>query len=107
MKSDARFVGYTRVELPFSELSLLNDYVAVGEDLSRSTDSGIVLPNRKNTNIGVVLKVGSMVEGISEGDRILFEEWQGGKWAFPDSNKEDGQLKCLIMNSEYVHCVLQ
>jgi co-chaperonin GroES (HSP10) len=101
-----RVIGYTRVERPHKKLNMLSDYVAIQEDLSRDESTRIILINKKNTTIGTVLGVGPGVEYCKVGDRVLFEEWQGGKWAFPDDDKSDGQLKCLIMREMYVECLL-
>lgn len=102
--------GYTRVERGFDALRLSADYIAVTEELERAMDFGVVLPSRGNATVGVVDRVAPMVEemfGVAEGDRVLFSEWQGGRWAFLDPSRSDGEKRCLIMSSEYILAKLE
>lgn len=97
--------GYTRVEKPFKRLCLSADYVAVEEILSREPIEGIILPSLSHAQLGNVLKISpeaSSYTGINEGDKILFKEWEGGRWAFVDEDSPSGELKCLIMSSEFI-----
>jgi co-chaperonin GroES (HSP10) len=97
-----KLAGYTRVEEQFSALRLTADYVAVEEDLERPSSAGIVVPRAGNTKTGTVLRAApdlAEMVGIREGDRVVFAEWQGGRWAFADDSPS-GERKCLIMASD-------
>jgi co-chaperonin GroES (HSP10) len=100
-----KLAGYTRVEQDFESLRLTADYVAIEEDFERASVPGLVLLPASNTVLGTVLRVGpglTEMTGISAGDRVLFTEWQGGKWAFADRRLPGGERKCLIMSSDYI-----
>lgn len=100
-----KLAGYTRVEEEFSTLRLTADYVAIGEDLEVKTGSNLIIPPMSNSKVGVILKIAPDVAemlAVKEGDRVIFSEWQGGRWAFADSGEPNGQRKCLIMTSNHL-----
>lgn len=100
-----KLAGYTRVEEQFSKLKLTADYVAIGEDLEVKTATNLFIPPSSNSKIGIILKIAPDVAdiiGVQEGDRVVFSEWQGGRWAFADSEAPDGERKCLIMTSNHL-----
>lgn len=104
-----KLAGYTRVEEPFSELVLTADYVAIEEDLERKSGSGLVIPEASNTKMGTILKLAPglpEMTGLAEGDRVVFTEWQGGKWAFADVDSPSGERKCLVMTSNHILAVV-
>lgn len=96
--------GYFRVEQEFAEFEPSPGYVAILEDLDRNPSSGrLVIPEAGNSKKGMVLSVHpSNAHGLTKGDIIVYEEWQGGRWSFLDSDSMDGVLRCLIMGTEHV-----
>lgn len=97
-----KLAGYTRVEEQFSRLRLTADYVAIEEDLERKSEGGLIIPPASNTKVGTVVRIApdlAEMTGVSEGDRVVFAEWQGGKWAFADEGSPTGERRCLIMTS--------
>ena len=100
-----KLAGYTRVEEQFSGLRLTADYVAIGEDLEVRTGTSLFIPPMSNSKVGIILKIAPDVAemiGVEEGDRVVFSEWQGGRWAFADSGEPSGERKCLIMTSNHL-----
>lgn len=100
-----RFAKPARVERDFAAFQPTQHWVAVEEDLTRTAGMGLVLPDRKNTVFGRVLKAGPDAEadGVSAGDRIAFREWQGGRWSFRSG---DGEQRCLIMSVDEILAIV-
>jgi len=96
-----RFSGYTSSGVSLDEMSLRGHWVVLREVWDQFAPEGIVLPRRGNTTIGEVLSVGDRVdEDINVGDKILFEEWQGGRWSFQDGEGHD--VPCLLIDEMYI-----
>lgn len=94
--------GYLRIPVELQRLEMYGTWVLVAEDLEeRQTASGLVTHvGAKATTEGHVLKVGSDVkDDVQEGDSIIYEEYQGGRWNI-------GDVKCLIMDVEHVLLVV-
>jgi co-chaperonin GroES (HSP10) len=93
--------NYVRVERPFANFHPLMDYVVVKEELAQTSRMGLILLNKDHTKVGTVLKVGdraqAMVPDLVVGDRIVYVEYVGGRWAFPDPTQPDGVRKVLLM----------
>lgn len=94
--------SYTWIEKEINDLELAPGYVAIIEELERKSDFGIFIPPAGNAKIGTIIKIGEQSEDVKIGDRILFEEWQGGKWNFVNPKGIDEEVKCLIMGSEFI-----
>ena len=89
---------YTRVaEITVDQMELYGKWVAVEECLGEQTRaSGLVEIEKKAATVGRVLAVGVKVaEDLRDGDTVLYEEWQGGRWQI-------GDQKMLIMDIENV-----
>lgn len=99
--------NYTWIEKKIEDLELAPGYVAVIEELERKSDSGIYIPPAGNAKIGKIVKLGNQREDVKVGDRIIYEEWQGGKWNFVNPERIDEEVKCLIMGSEYILAKLE
>ncbi len=95
--------GYTRIPVSLETMEMLGTWLLVAEHLKeRETASGLVTNvAQKVTTVGRVLKVGSGVEDdVQEGDNIIYEEYQGGRWNI-------GDINCLIMDVEHVLMVVE
>lgn len=95
--------GYLRIPVELQRLEMYGTWVLVAEDLAEQVSaSGLVVNvGQKVTTIGRVLKVGSGVEeDVREGDSIIYEQWQGGRWQFGDVN-------CLIMDVENILMIVE
>jgi co-chaperonin GroES (HSP10) len=95
--------GYTRIPVELRRMEMYGTWLLVAEDLAEQVSaSGLVVNvGKKATTVGRVLKVGSGVEeDVREGDDIIYEEWQGGRW-----NIED--VDCLIMDIANVLAVVE
>lgn len=95
--------GYHRIPVELRTLEMYGSWLLVTEELAEKVrPSGLVTNvNKKATTVGRVLKTGSgLKEDIQEGDRIVYEEWMGGKWSIDD-------VDCLIMTEENVLMVIE
>jgi len=95
--------GYHRIPVSLEAMEMFGTWVLVGENLEeRVSESGLVTNvGQKVTTVGHVLKVGSGVkEDVQEGDSIIYEAYQGGRWNF-------GDVDCLIMSIEHVLLVTE
>ena len=95
--------GYQRIPVELQRLEMYGTWVLVAENLEeRQTASGLVTNvGAKVTTEGHVLKVGFGVkDDVQEGDSIIYEAWQGGRWNIGDEN-------CLIMDVEHVLLVTE
>lgn len=73
------------------------------DEIEEKTAGGIIIPDEakdKTTAFGTVLAVGSKVEQIKEGDRVVFDKFAG------TDIKVDGK-KCLVMKDFNVMGVLE
>jgi co-chaperonin GroES (HSP10) len=100
-------IGYQWTGVRLTDFNPTSHWMVVREHLGRESQSHIVLPDAKNTTTGTVIKVGTEPAraGINAGDVVLFEEWQGGRWAFED--EDGGQARVLIMSVDNVLCVVR
>jgi co-chaperonin GroES (HSP10) len=97
-----KLAGYTRVERSLEGFHPTADYVILSEHLERES-ARIILPPRGNATTGTVVSVADGVLGtlgLTEGDDVLFAEWQGGRWSFLDESKPSGVINVLIMTSD-------
>lgn len=94
--------GYIRVPVELQRLEMYGSWVAVEEQLGEETRaSGLTVPAKQAATVGSVLRVGSGVgEDVREGDTVLYEAWQGGRWSLGDVN-------CLIMGVDNILMVLE
>ena len=98
----AVYAGYKHVDVRLEDMRFQRYWVVVEEELETlGLPEGLIAVQKKNTTVGRVLAVGAKVdEDIQVGDRILFTEWQGAKWAFL---KRDGsKVNCLIMDESHI-----
>jgi len=96
------YAGYTATDVRLEDMRFQRYWVVVEEELETlGLPAGLIAVQKKNTTVGRVLAVGAKAEeDIRAGDRILFTEWQGAKWAFL---KQDGsKVNVLIMDESYV-----
>ncbi len=94
--------GYVRVPVELQSLEMYGNWVLIEEDLEEKvSDSGLITNvGQQVTTIGEVLKVGSGIsDDVQEGDTVVYEAWQGGRWRI-------GDTKCLIMDVEHVLMVV-
>ena len=101
-----KWSGYTSSGVSFDKMELRGHWVIIKEVWDRPAPEGIILLRPGNTVIGEVLMVGARVEeDICEGDKVLFEEWQGGRWTFMD---EDGtETQCLLIDEQFIRARLE
>ena len=95
--------GYTRIPVELQRLEVYGTWVLVAEDLDEHALASGLVTNvaKKATTVGRVLKVGSGVqEDVQEGDNVIYEEWQGGRWNIGDTD-------CLIMDVEHILMVVE
>ena len=67
------------------------------------TKSGIVLPgtaSKEKPIIGEVLAVGSKVEEVKAGDKVIFEKYSG-------TEVKDGEESCLILEKDNVLAIVE
>ena len=94
--------GYVRVPVELQSLEMYGNWVLVEEDLEEKVSASGLVTNvgQQVTTIGEVLKVGSgIADDLEEGDTVIYEAWQGGRWHI-------GDPKCLIMDVEHVLMVV-
>ena len=98
----AVYAGYTNVDVRLEDVELQGHWVMLEEDLETpGLPAGLIAVPKKNTTIGTVLLVGVKVqEDIRPGDRVLFTEWQGGKWSF--LRKDGSKVNVLMMDEVYI-----
>jgi len=98
-----KLAGYTRVERSLEDFEPTLDYVVIAEELER-LHASIIIPPASNTTIGLVLKAGplAVAAGVAVNDRVMFAQWEGGRWAMLDEGAADGVVRCLIMRTEHV-----
>lgn len=98
-------IGYAYTDMRLEDFAPVGDWVVVREQLDRpETESGIIVPSAKNTTRGTVVATGVASGDFAVGDEIVFEEWQGGRWAF---RRDDGEVdRCLIMSADKILCVV-
>jgi co-chaperonin GroES (HSP10) len=102
----SKLSGYTSSGVSFEEMTLRGHWVVLAEVWDRPAPEGILLLQPKNTTIGKVLAVGERVdEEIYVGDKVLFEEWQGGRWTFVDS--EGNAAPCLLIDETFIRARLE
>lgn len=94
---------YWRVPVAIDRLRMYGTWVAVKEELEEQERNGLVLPSKSVTTIGRVVAVGSSTSeryGVKPGDRVIYEQWQGGRWCIGDE-------KVLIMDAEHILAVVE
>ena len=94
--------GYVRVPVELQSLEMYGNWVLIEEDLEEKVSPSGLVTNvgQQVTTIGEVLKVGSgITDDVQEGDTVVYEAWQGGRWHI-------GETKCLIMDVEHVLMVV-
>jgi len=98
----AVYAGYTNVDVRLEDVKLQGHWVMLEEDLETpGLPAGLISVQRKNTTVATVLLVGAKVEeDIRPGDRVLFQEWQGGKWSF--LRKDGTKVNVLLVDESYV-----
>lgn len=115
--------GYRHTRLLLNDFTPASHWIVIKEDLEQNTymegPDGMVIelsiPDKKYHTLGTVLSVGPMGadRGIRVGDKVVYEQWQGGKWAFtiPEIINESRQVyreeECLIMSCDSVWCIIR
>lgn len=100
------YAGYKAENIRLDQLKLRGHWIMLTEELETpGLPAGLIGVPKKNTTVGVVVLVGERVsEAIKPGDRVLFAEWQGGKWAFL---AEDGtKVNVLLMDEQHIQARL-
>jgi co-chaperonin GroES (HSP10) len=97
--------GYMRQSVAVSALEMVGQWLVVREDFEDPIrPSGLVMvkPGTLTTTIGTVIRAGPEcgLIGISEGMKILFEQWAGGRWALKDDAGQDAHV--LIMSADAI-----
>jgi len=73
----------------------------VKEELEQTSRMGLILLNKDHAKTGTVLKIGdrarSAMPDLEIGDKIVYVEYVGGRWAFPDPTQPDGVQRVLLM----------
>lgn len=122
-------LGYRHTRMNLADYKPTTHWVVIKEELERDIklDSGgmIHVPDAKNVTIGTIMALSdeAEAEGMKVGDRVIYEQWQGGRWAFtvddPDRifyTAEEGfskahyrteELECLIMSQDSVWCIMR
>lgn len=97
--------GYFWTGADIETFEPLSHWVVVRERLVRLNPAGIILPNVDHNMIGDVVAAGPE-SGVRAGDTVVYEEWQGGRWAFKDRKVDGGVSKLLIMASDNLSCLV-
>lgn len=65
------------------------------------TEAGLEIPRsaQKDQNYGIVLKVADDVDGMEEGDIVMFESYAGQEITFPD-------CVCLLLDHDQVRATI-
>ena len=98
-------VGYVRQSVSVDAHQMIGRWLVVAEEFDNLVQASgllIVRPGTLNTVFGRVLRAGPECEldGVKEGDRILFERWAGGRWALKDAEGLD--VRVLIMSADSI-----
>ena len=65
-------------------------------DMEAKTESGIYLPSSgNNENVGLVISAGPKVEGLREGDKVIFTKFAG-------TEIKDGSKKYLLIEEKEI-----
>lgn len=102
------YAGYLFLPIAITAFQPGPSYVVVEEELDVAAIAGafgtVAQLRRKHTTTGRLLAVGAdgRALGMRPGDRIVYEAWQGGRWSFRDETREDGEVRCLIMDVSYI-----
>jgi len=96
------YAGYTAVDVRLEDCDLRGHWIALEEELETpGLPEGLLVVSKKNTTIGTILLVGDKVdEDIRPGDRVLFAEWQGGRWSL--LRKDGTRVNFLLMDEDHV-----
>lgn len=96
------YAGYTSVDVRLEDCKLQSHWIMLEEELETpGLPEGLIAVQKKSTTIGKVLLVGAKVEeDIRPGDRVLFAEWQGGRWSF--LRKDGSKVNVLLMDEMHV-----
>jgi co-chaperonin GroES (HSP10) len=97
--------GYARQPVQLSELELVGQWLVVREEQPEpERPSGLVVVRQGTAHgvLGEVILAGAEaeLEGLSAGDRIIYEEWAGGRWALKGEDGED--VRVLVMSIDKV-----
>lgn len=98
-------VGYARQPMRLTELELVGQWIVVREDAADPVSAhGLVIVRQGTLHgvIGTVLLAGpeAGLEGVGAGDKVVYEEWAGGRWALKGNDGED--VHVLIMSVDRV-----
>ena len=124
--------GYRHTRLNLSDYTPTSHWVVIKEELERDIDLGngdfIHVPDQKTATIGTVMALGEEAKalGIRLGDKVIYEQWQGGRWAFTITHFEPSEamlanpnrmtggvkkvyeeLECLIMSLDSVWTIIR
>jgi len=100
--SPSVYAGYTAVDVRLEDCKLQGHWIMLEEELETpGVPEGLIVVPKKNTTVGTILLVGAKVEeDILPGDRVLFAEWQGGKWSF--LRKDGSKVNVLLMDEAHI-----
>lgn len=90
-------VGYRHTRLQLKDFKPTSHWLVISENLGRNHQVGettIYVPDAKNATMGLVEAVGPEAEevGIKVGDKVMYEAWRGGRWAFTVASFEGKYL---------------
>jgi len=101
--------GYLRQGVFLDDLRFLGQWVCVQEVFESERPSGLVIaqPGTRHTVFGEVLAAGdeAELEGVEPGRRVVFQEWQGGRWQFPARGGQEQRV--LIMTVDDVLALVE
>lgn len=107
-----RFAKPFRVEADIDSFVPTTGWIAVREKLEREPSAalaavGFQFLNKGNATVGEIVAVGPWAEndGLKKGDRIVYTEWQGGRWSFRGGEVDD--VRVLIMSVDDVLCIVE
>jgi len=105
---------YRHTRLLLDNFHPTSHWIIIEEDLVQTRDVGGVeleIPDKKYNTLGHVLSVGpqAIEAGIKVGDKVVYEQWQGGRWAFttPIPDGTYVEKECLIMSTDSVWAIIR
>lgn len=108
--------GYRHTRLNLADYTPTSHWVVIKEELERDIplDGGgiIHVPDQKAATIGTIKALGEEAKalGLRLGDKIIYEQWQGGKWAFTETFQHTPvpeELEVLIMSLDSVWTIIR
>lgn len=104
--------NYRHTRMLLEDFQPSTHWIVVKEELERNSETGIIIPDKHFATIGTIMAVGpeGKLDGIAVGDKVMYEQWQGGKWAFTIKNPNAmiyDELECLIMSVDSIWAIIK